>query len=82
MTTFRKKSSIFNFDNNNEFKPIQIKKRSFLLLNTNTYSSSNKKRKSVFLNKANTLLFSHILSKQKDNELNNEYSKIISLLMK
>ena len=82
MTTIREKLSNFNSVEKSDFKPMQINKRSFLLVNTNTNNSSDKKRKSVYLNKANTLLFSHILSKQKDNKDNSSYNKIISLLMK
>ena len=82
MTTFRKKLSIFNLGKKKEFRLSQGNKKPSLILGT--YSSLIK-RKSVFINKKNKLLFQNVLSEQNGqytSEQINEYNKIISLLIK
>ena len=80
MTTFRKKLSKFNLDKINDIKHTHRNKKPPLVLGTDSI-----KRASVHFNKKKNLLFRKVLLKQKNQyspEENEEYNKVISLLIK
>ena len=75
MTTFRKKLSIFNLGKKKEFRLSQGNKKPSLILGT--YSSLIK-RKSVFINKKNKLLFQNVLSEQNGQYTSEQINKNLS----
>ena len=84
MTTFKKNSLQLNAEKINEIKASQKNKKSSSIFGNNS-NLINLKRKSVFINNKKGAFFKNILSKQKDqysSELENEFNKIILLLIK
>ena len=78
MKKFEKKLSIINIGNYNDLKFSQKKRKSVLLLRTNSLIPN---RKSVINNNKNNLFFSNIL-KHKNQNIDEEYNKTILILLK
>ena len=78
MKKFEKKLSIINIGNYNDLKFSQKKRKSVLLLRTNSLIPN---RKSVINNNKNNLFFSNIL-KHKNQKIDEEYNKTILILLK